>query len=92
MSYDVRIFKLISGEEVLAKVEELDGGVRWLLTDPRMLGMNPQTGQPNMMPFMMLNQDRPVTIDRSAVIAISASVPPEMEKKYVSDTSGILIP
>ena len=90
MSYEVKIFKLVSGEEVLSKVEVIDDGT-WLLTDPRMLGMNPQTGQPGMMPFMMLNPERKVKLNPNQIIAESASVPPDMEKKYLSDVSGIAL-
>lgn len=90
---EVKIFKLSSGEELIGHVEEPDDGdfTKWKVSNARMLGMDPQSGRPAMMPFMMLNPERPVIISISNITAVSVSVPTEVEKKFLEDTTGIAL-
>ena len=91
MSYEVKVLKLSTGEEVLAKVEEVRGDFTKLsLKDARTLAYG-QDGRPGMIPLMQLAPDRPVIINVSAIIGEVFPVDPEMEKKYLSDTSGIAL-
>jgi len=90
MSYEVKVFKLVSGEEVIGKVEELDFG-KWLVSDARTLGINHQSGTAGWMPFMMSHPEATVTIKTDHVLAVAKSVPSDMEKKYLADTSGIAL-
>ena len=89
MSYEVKVLKLTTSEEVLCKAERMDNG-DWRLTDARTLGYQPD-GKPGMMPFCQLAPDRPFILRDSAVLGEAATIDPAMEKKYLSDTSGIAL-
>ena len=91
MSYDVKVLKLVTGEEVLAKVEAINDDTKLSLKDARTLAYG-QDGRPGMIPFMQLAPDRAVIISASSVIGEVFPVDPEMERKYLSDTSGIALP
>lgn len=89
MSYEVKVFKLVTSEEILCKAERTAEG-DWYLTDARTLGYQPD-GKPGMMPFCQLSHNRPFILRDVAIIGEAASIDPEMEKKYLSDTSGIAL-
>ena len=89
MSYEVKAFKLISGEEILCKAEPHDEK-SFVISDARML-MFGQGGQPQMIPYMMLSHGRDVILRKDAIMSEVKTLDPEMEKKYLSDTSGIAL-
>ena len=91
MKYDVKIFKLITGEEVLCKVDASNNAEAMLrITDARTLAYRPD-GSAGMMPFIQMAPDRPVQLKSDSVIGTVFPVDPELEKKYLSDTSGIAL-
>ena len=93
MSYDVKIFKLVTGEELLAKVEESapDGDFTVCnIKDARTLAYTPD-GSPSMMPFIQMAPNKDAKLHKSAIIAEVYPVDSDLEKKYLSDTSGIIL-
>jgi len=82
---------LVTGEEVLAKVDKDSNDGKLRLTDARTLAYG-QDGRPGMIPFMQLAPDRVVVLEREAVIGEVYPIDDAMEKKYLSDTSGIALP
>ena len=89
MSYEVKAYKLVSGEEILCKVQPHDDA-SFVITDARML-MFGANGQPQMIPYMMLSHGRDVILRKDAIMSEVKSLDPDMEKKYLADTSGIAL-
>lgn len=83
---EVVTLKLMSGEEVIAKlVEETDKGYK--LSKPMTLSMSPQGV--GMIPFAMtVDMEKDVTIRSSAVIAVEATEK-QFSDAYVQNTTGI---
>jgi len=89
MSYEVKAFKLTTGEEILCKAEDINSET-FLISDARML-MFDQNSQPKMIPYMMLSHGRNIILQKNAIMSEVKSIDPEMEKKYLADTSGIAL-
>lgn len=85
---EIKILKLSTGEEVLAKVEDV--GDLYILTDSRTLAYSPD-GKAGMIPLIQMAPDRPVRLYKSAIIAEVHPIDADMERKYLSDTSGIIL-
>jgi hypothetical protein len=83
---EVVTMKLMSGEELIAKlVEENDKGFK--LSKPMVLSMGPQGI--GMIPFAMtVDMEKDITVRNSAVISVEATEK-QFSDAYVQNTTGI---
>jgi hypothetical protein len=91
---ELRILKLISGEEIVGEIlSDTADGV--LIQDPCTLGiMQTQTGQPrlNMMPMLLFSEQKKVQLQRSHIL-YNVTVAQEIQNKYNEIYgSGIILP
>ncbi len=78
--------KLVSGEELIAKLES-QTDVSYVLQKPLMIGMSPKG--PALMPYLFtVHPDKNVTIQKSFVVIIENS-DNDFAKQYLESTSGI---
>ena len=84
---DIYTLKLITGEEIVAKVKEDDGSDTLIVTSPISTVVSQQGLQ--MVPTLFsANQDKSVTINKSS-IAMVASPRDDVCASYVEATTGI---
>lgn len=87
---DIVGFKLVTGEEVVGKIDSIETDVV-LLTKPCTLGMT-QNGQVALSPASyMADMEKPITYSRSHIVAWFA-IHSELEAGYRSATGGIQVP
>lgn len=90
---EVKIFKLFSGEEVVARLDEIIPGVGYKVTKPMLVNMF-QNGQGQMgvmlIPWIAGNNES-TTVIKEAAMAINAPAEPaaEFEKQYLQQTTSI---
>jgi hypothetical protein len=93
MSEEVKVFKLITGEEMIARVT--DETVTSITVDrPRVVAIMPNpNGQMGvtLIPLFASNQEGKAILERSAIAATSCEVNSELEKSYISQTTGIAL-
>ena len=91
---ELRILKLISGEEVVGEITA-DTSDSVTIKNPCTLGiMQTQTGQPrlNMMPMLLFSEQEKVQLQRAHIL-YAVSVAQEIENKYNEIYgSGIVLP
>lgn len=84
---DIIVFKLVSGEEVIARLVE-DRGKEMRISKPISVGMAPD-GRVAMVPFMVsLKDDCIVSINLNNVIIFNVARD-EIRDAYIANTSGI---
>jgi hypothetical protein len=92
MSQQLLSVKLVSGEEVLAKLVTFSGEV-YHVTDPRVIHLIPtQTGQLNVsLPPLMLSapEGAEIEIHRSAVMSRNYNITDNFEKMYWQTVSKL---
>ena len=82
----VYTIKLISGEEIISRVNQLDGVTE--LIKPRSIGMGPQGFA--MMPWMLSAPDNNVVISDTAIIG-ATETSSQVSKQYIQQTTGLQI-
>lgn len=85
----VKIIKMVSGDEVLAKEETGE----YVFSKPRVMQvMQSQTGEvrAGLVPWIIASPDSSVTVNKTAIAAI-LDAPLDVEKSYLSSTSGIAL-
>lgn len=91
----VRVFKLVSGEEVIARVEanlDLSVAPYVVLNKPRVITIMPQEGGKvgvALIPLSVNAVDGEYVIIAGGFIGYPQQVNPNLEKRYLSETSGI---
>jgi len=87
---NVKVFRLNSGEEILSRFEEQDGG--YMLKDPAILvPMN--KGQIGLMPWMMYTKAAKGVLIPKSFIAFTVDAVEELKEQYDSSlNSGIVTP
>ena len=86
---DVLIFKLASGEEMIAKIVEVTDGM-FILKQP--ISMAPTQQGLQMMPSMFsANLDKEVVVYGTAV-AMIADAKEDIKAKYIEVTTGVVVP
>ena len=93
MSNDVKILKLISGEEVMARVTEGDNGLITLSKPMTLQAVpNQQTGQMGfaLIPWLMSARGEKITISTNHVIA-QDEASAEVEKNYLATVTGLTL-
>lgn len=94
MDYNVKMFKLVSGEEVLAKVTETldDGG--FVITDARtLIPFKNGNGQIDfeVIPFMLSDADAIITLKPMHILGVNSNVPDRLRIPYINGTSNVQI-
>ena len=86
---EVLIFKLASGEEMIAKIVEVTDGM-FILKQP--ISMAPTQQGLQMMPSMFsANLDKEVVVYGTAV-AMIADAKEDIKAKYIEVTTGVVVP
>ena len=92
MANDVKVLKLIRGEEVLTRIEQKD--TMFVLEEPMVLqsNINQQTGQITHMlvPWLMSGKGKKISISIDHVIAHD-DLKDQAEKDYLSTISGLIL-
>tara|TARA_Y100000310_G_C20021091_1_gene507405 strand:+ start:129 stop:410 length:282 start_codon:yes stop_codon:yes gene_type:complete len=92
MAHDVKVVKLITGEEIVAKIKQDHDSL--ILERPMMLTQmqDPASGKVGMafVPWLISATDEDIVISISHVIT-ELSVKTEVEKMYLSQTSGLTL-
>lgn len=85
----VVILKLVTGEEVIGRLEE---GIRFQLDRPRVFQMyQTQSGvQAGLVPWLLSAPEEKVFIDEKHIIA-RLDAPTDIEQAYLQQTSGLQI-
>jgi hypothetical protein len=88
---DIKVIKLVSGEELIASVNEnLSGQISYV--KPRVFVMqHNQSGQVQaaLVPYIMSAPDETIEINASAIVSIVSSVSKQLEDAYLQHTSSI---
>ena len=92
MSNDVKVLKLITGEEVIARVSKESGDLL-VLNKPMILQMMPpntSTGQVGfaIVPWLMASKSETITISTEHILA-EDDVKPEIGKNYLANVTGL---
>jgi len=88
---DVVTIKLVSGEELIAKLTEINTD-SFTVTRPLVFTINPQNGQAMIIPWLMSVEPKeptPMTINKSATIVVTKTVK-QIADNYTQATSGIV--
>ena len=88
---DIKVFKLINGDEVVGKeVDTLDANV-YCVEKPRILQVVPTREGPQaaLVPWLIANQDIRVEIPKVNLLIKPVSPTLDVEKHYLEITSGI---
>lgn len=87
---NVRLIKLVTGEELIGIITE-DMSGNYTITDPYMLGMVDETrmGFIRYMPYCKL--DKGLTIDKSKTL-FSVELDPDIENEYRKNTNKLVMP
>lgn len=90
-SVDVRIFRLITGEECICRVlEEKDS--YYMIERPYVMGIDPTTKAAMPMPFMIMNQaGDPTKLFKNGVMAEFTKMDDVTYNQYVEQTSNIAL-
>jgi len=100
MKEEVRAFKLITGEEVIAHTtqsqDEHTPDSKYTLRQPQIvvIGAHPKTGQlmNQLVPYLASNpEDGSITIKETAILGEVSNVPEQLYKAYLQHTSKIQI-
>lgn len=83
----IRIFKLITGEEVIANYKESSIPSKICLNKPMILALT-ENGV-TIFPYTMLSKDKEIEIDKHNIMCEYAPLD-EIEKNYRERTSGIV--
>jgi hypothetical protein len=86
---EIYTFKVVSGEEFVAKIVRVDDGVL-VIRNPVSTGVTPQGLQ--MMPSLLTaNMDRDVLLYSSSIVMVS-STREDVQASYIKATTGIDVP
>lgn len=84
----IHVFKIATGEEIIARVVSSDEK-SYSVEKPLQMMIGPQGAQ--FAPFMfMARHDKPVSINKSSVVADSSPTP-DLESQYLSAITGIAL-
>lgn len=85
----IGLFKLTSGEEIVAEYEETFDAFK--LTAPRaiLLGRTPQGLQLQLGPWILSEQDDEYTVGKQHIVTFNLDISPQLTDAYLSNTSGL---
>ena len=89
------VLKLVSGEEVMARVNVANSNEEVLSVDsPRVLSLHDAGGGrfgASFIPLLILGKDDNITIRWSSVVAYTYSISKEHEDRYLEQVSGLTL-
>lgn len=101
MSTLVKAFKLISGEEIICRIQQEateENGMLWMIERPMLLALVPHPQDQNqgmLMPvapwIFLAPSDAILPLSPNLIVADIPVVPPHLEKQYLEMTSGIAL-
>lgn len=93
MSQQVVSFKLLSGEEVIGRVENETDDVIVLskVRSIQMVQTGPQSMGLHIMPYMASNLDGDISFRRAATTTVPSAPSSEAEKPYIENTTSIAL-
>jgi len=98
MAEEIRVLKLVTGEEVIARVEDAtqDGKSKIRLNKPRIvvIGQHPSTGQlmNQLVPYCACDpEDGTIVMSPSVILGEVINIPEPLVKIYTEQTTGIAL-
>ena len=93
MGDEIKVFKLVTGEEVITRVIK-EYGDHYTLSKPRVVAIHPGPDGKvavTLIPLLASSQDGDVQIFKSAIIGQAMSTNSEIERGYIEQTTGIAL-
>lgn len=90
---DVRIFKLLNGEEIICELEG-ESNKEYKVSAPFGITVNPESKGLVLFPWSVATyspEKKSININKNAVIFVS-TVPEAIEKSYIENTTNIIVP
>ena len=90
---EVKTFKMMSGEEIIARIEN-ETDERLTIIKPRTIAITPVgpgQAQLSLIPYVASDPDGEFDIPKTAIMCIIDLSNPELEKGYLEQTSGIVL-
>ena len=92
---DIKIFKLVNGDELIAEVVSGHQAINWKVRRVRMILMqqHAQSGQIGLglLPWLASNIDGEVEIYSASLMTLPFDPEENLQKEYLSQTSGIAL-
>jgi hypothetical protein len=88
---EINTIKLTSGEEVVAKIMNIEDGMM-VIKQPVSIGPNPQGGPPMLMPSMFTAEMNKDVILYASAISMVAPTREDVKVAYIKATTGIDVP
>ena len=93
MGDEIKVFKIATGEEVIARVTS-EGLDHYVLSKPRVVAIAPGPGgqmSVTLIPLFASNQDGDAKLLKNGVVAEPDSINKELENGYIQQTTGIAL-
>lgn len=91
MQSDIRVFKLVTGEELIAEVEKYEDDVFYLLT-PYAIGVNQQTGNLVFVPYLQYTNAAAAIQLHERHVMLTAEPVDSIYNDYLDSTRKIKVP
>lgn len=91
MQSEIKVFKLINGEEIIAEVEKYEDGV-YYLTTPFGIGVNPNTGNLVFVPYLQYTSAAQSMELRNEHVMLSVDPIDSIYNDYLDATRKIAVP
>lgn len=97
----VCIFKMVNGQEIIAKIMQWGSDAEFLLENVREIAPVPVQGPEGRQGFKLTlapfifslgGTEKSMLLSKTAIMARSTELPDALEKEYLSSVSGLIIP
>ena len=92
---EIKVFKLVNGDELIAEVVSGHGAVNWKIKKIRMVLMqqHAQSGQLGLglLPWLASNVDGEFELYSTALVGVPFNPEDELQKAYLQQTTGIAL-
>lgn len=85
----IGLFKLTSGEEIVAEYEENQNVFTLSKARAILLGRTPQGLTLQLGPWILSEQDAEYTIDKNHIVTYNLNISPQLTEAYLKNTTGI---
>lgn len=85
----IGLFKLASGEEIVAEYTESEHAFTLSKARAILLGRTPNGLTLQLGPWILSEQDAAYKIDKSHIVTFNLKVSPQLEEAYLKNTTGI---
>lgn len=93
MEEDIKVFKLVTGEELMSRVTDEDDD-SFTLSKPRVVAIGPGPNNQvsvTLIPLFASSQNGIIRLNKSSIVATPVEFSPELEKAYIEQTTGIAL-